>query len=269
MKIDILTIIGDTYRFLATNLLSIFRIGWLPVALMLFVTQVTDDLMETSDEAAVGLVGVFANILAAVIAVSGCLRIIFGPRADQGAPGYFLFERAELRYLIAFLLSVAVGLAIAGGLFVTAQFADVDNDMFGAVGVPALLVAIVWAWLRLVPQPAVILNEGSLGFGRAWRMTRGNTFRLGAATLLCIGPVWALDTYAYHLVAGTWPTLPDSVWSLDVVSQTMVSFYDWSEQVAAAHPLPTLAIDMIRFILEYAATAGLIASVYTQLNANK
>lgn len=268
MKIDVLTTIGETYRFLATNLLSIFRIAWLPVALMLFVTQVTDDLMETSDEAAVGL-SAFAATLVAVVVVSGCLRIIFGPRADQGAAGYFLFERAELRYLIALLLSVAVVFAIAAGLFVTAQFASVDDDTIGSVGLPALIVALVWAGSRLVPQPAVILKEGGLGFATAWQLTRGNTFRLAATALLCIGPVWALDTYAYHLVAGTWPTLPDSVWSLDVVNQTMVSFYDWSEQVAAAHPLPTLAIDMIRFILEYAATAGLIASVYLQLTAKE
>ena len=218
MKIDVLTTVGETYRFVATYLLSILRIGWLPVALMLFVIKVADDVAETSEEVALGL-GVFAQILAGVIVVFGCLRIIFGPRADQGAPGYFLFEGAETRYLIAWSLIIAGVVAAIVAIGAAAETVGEALDITTASFL-ALIAAFAWVGLRLVPQPAVILAEGGLGFARAWQMTRGNFLRLSAATLLCVGPVWALDAYAYHLVGGAWPVPPTWSWTLEAAAAT-------------------------------------------------
>jgi hypothetical protein len=267
MKLDVLTTVGETYRFVAVHLLSIFRIGWLPVALMLFVTKVTDDIADKSAEVALWL-GVFAQILIGVIVVFGCLRIIFGRRADQGAPGYFLFEGAETRYLIAWSLIVA---GFAAAVFAIGAAAEAVGDAYDIITVSflALLAALVWIGLRLVPQPAVILAEGGLGFARAWQMTGGNLLRLGTATALCVGPVWALDAYAYHLVGGAWPVPPAWTWSLEAVAGTVSSYFAWYAQIAAEHPLPTSTIEFIRYVLEYGITAGLIGSAYTQLYVSK
>ena len=115
----------------------------------------------------------------------------------------------------------------------------------------------------------MILKEGGLGFARAWQLSRGNTLRLGTAVLLTVGPLWALDAYAYHLVANTWPAFPMWDWTGFACGESVDAYFAWLEQVSFDYPAAILPIDLVRHILESAIIAGLIASAYTQLAENK
>jgi hypothetical protein len=78
--------------------------------------------------------------------------------------------------------------------------------------IPALLVLPV-VGLLVVPRvsialPAIALDE-ALTLGEAWRLSRGNTWRLALATILCAIPAVVVASPLYWLFS--WQTRASSV----------------------------------------------------------
>ena len=119
-----------------------------------------------------------------------------------------------------------------------------------ATGVTMAIGLLVLPRLSLV-MPALALGE-RLSLRRAWRITRGNTLRLGMATALCMLPAvtlamlvpllmllvrapWWLDFSWPQIVALMWAWMP--VWDLAIqLSQS----YAYAIFVALAYPVLTI-----------------------------
>jgi len=286
MKLDVFGIVGAALHFVAANFVSVFRIGWLPVAVFLAVDGLTRKIAMATSSSVLPFelgyvttledtvyVGTFwwANLIFILVSATimiAYLRTIIERENRGDALAYFWFGHAELRYVAAsvILLGVSAVVVVAAYLARAAQLVPWETGFYAFF---VLLAALVWVWLRLSLQSAVILRERGLGFIRAWALLRGNTFRLALALAIAVVPVWVLGMYGYLAVPGPdWPPLPE--WQGDTIQNWPRKWFEWYFQVIErmeAYPVEMSAIDFTTKILEYALTAGVIGKAYVQLTA--
>lgn len=293
MKLGIIATAGTAFHFLLTNFVSIVRIGWLPTTLLLSVQYLSDAIYAATpldpvvgESASVRQLIPFAATLLTITTISlvnvtlvaGYLRIIFERDYRRDVLAYFWFGRVELRYLVSFvaLLGALVPFAGAAAALLAGAEALVDSGVgFSPLEFfPLLVIAgMVWVWLKLSLQSAVIMREGGLGFVRGWRILRGNAFRLTVVFVLTIGPIWALGWFATVAVLGAdSPPLPEWRWQIHEWALTLNAYLEWRDGVLtlmATHPLERFVIDFLTTVLEYALIAGAIGSAYLQLSGTQ
>ena len=177
-------------------------------------------------------------------------------------PGYLRFDGVVWRYV---LYALAFLLLERGTLFICAfltQNLAIEAEFFtqlliellaaptATTGVAIAIGFLVLPRLSLV-LPAVALGE-RLSLRRAWRITRGNTLRIGVATALCMLPAvtlamlvsllmllvrapWWLDFSWPRIVALTWAWVP--AWELAIQLSQSVAYAVF---VALAYPILTI-----------------------------
>ncbi|MBP6014460.1 MAG: hypothetical protein KBA31_19685 [Alphaproteobacteria bacterium] len=207
--VPIFQITGRAVWFVFSDLLTLFRLCWLPIGLLLAtqyglayaVAHVSagmqlEEMMETDAFAAVEFVDLLLQGLAlSVIAVAVHRIILFGDRRpDQ----YFAFPfgKTEFLYVLMGGLSIAAILVLVGILGVgfaivgTAAGADVtrlteSTPLTIAAVIVALIgyVALVWLALRLMVWPPAVVANNRLSFGEAWRLSKGNALALLALSI--------------------------------------------------------------------------------------
>lgn len=108
-------------------------------------------------------------------------------------PFYFAFGGRELRYFIvrllyalliifATLILAAAGAGVAA--FAAAGFGAVEGEAKALIVAPTaavgVLLFLVWLWvlLRFLPALPIAAVENRIAFGDAWKMTKGNFWRL-------------------------------------------------------------------------------------------
>jgi hypothetical protein len=257
-----------SYAIVAGNLGQLVRISWLWVVIMVPVYAALDRL----DEAWLGesgpqaryhwmrvITAALGNLvdlpLLASIAVAWHRLVLRGERITQ--PAYLRLDGVVWRYALyafAFLPSER-GILAAGGFLV--QNLVIDADYFTRLLIEFLATAtsaavsiaiglLVLPRLSLV-MPATALRE-RLSLRYAWRISRGNTLRLGMATALCT-----------FLPAVAVATLVSSLTLLDCLD------FSWSQIVTpqwASAPIWRLAIELSEF-LAYAVFVALAYLVLT------
>lgn len=193
-----LEILGNALWFVAANFFTLFRLCWLPIA-MLLATQValgqilaalaggtSASVLEASpfSEPSFWLSAALQTIALSVVAVRVHRLVLFGDRR----PGeYFLFAfgRTEASYVAMVVLLIgaafAIGLAFAGGVSLLMgpisheMGVRADDSMAKTVAVTLMAAGVfftIWFVLRLSLWPVVVVANDGLAPAEAWRVTR-------------------------------------------------------------------------------------------------
>jgi hypothetical protein len=206
---------GNALGFTLWNAFTIFRLTWLPTALLVFVVMLPSFFLNTDlaralyglDEpenlATLGIGFQLAlNLLQAIamtsVAVAVHLVILFNDRR----PGHyfvFAFGRTEFAFLVMGILSVLIAVGVFGAIlgpmiYVLAsgdfaaffdRFKDWPKNAPELVGSFAPLVAgyvagwliVLFIFVRLAVWPPSVVATNSVSPAEAWSLTRGNFWR--------------------------------------------------------------------------------------------
>jgi hypothetical protein len=261
-----------SYAIVARNLGQLVRICWLWVLIMVPVYAALDWLLETwrgesgaqatfpwMREIAAALPSPIDLPFLASIAVAWHRLVLREERVTQ--PAYLRLDGVVWRYVLysfAFLLLERGTLAIC---YLLAQNLAIEVDLSAgllidflaapiAVGAAMAIGLLVLPRLSLV-MPAMAVGE-RLSLRHAWRITRGNTLRLGMATTLCMLPAvtvamlvpllmvlvrapWWLDFSWPQIVALMWAWVP--IWELAIqLSQSLA----YALFTAVSYPVLTI-----------------------------
>lgn len=227
-RIPVWRTVADSYRFLARHPGDMLRVGWLPLG-ALFGLNILLGTFEPVPEAgdpstAFSRIGpllgaVIVNVLAqsAIAAMTLVIWHRFVMQGfDIGGPAARVrFGAGELKYLARWMLISVLFLlimfaadllivmtALLGMLSVQAiaffgtQGAGMDPGvqgeqltLIGELGLlPAAAVAIYFTTRLSLVLPATATGKAA-GFGRAWRVSRGNGLRMVLASLIAMAPV--------------------------------------------------------------------------------
>ena len=266
-KLPVWQTVRASYAIVGRNRRQLVRICWVWVLIMVPVYMALDSLAETwpGDSAAQAAHRWLREIGAALprpvdapflasIAVVWHRLVLRGERVTQVA--YVRLDGVVWRYV---LFALAFLLLERGTLLISAFLAEyllVEPGLIELLAAPAAAGATMGVGLLVLPRlslvmPALALGE-RLSLRHAWRITRGNTLRLGAATALCmlpavtlamlvpllmllIGAPWWLGFSWQQIVALMWAIMP--LWGLAIdLSQSLPYAYF----VAIAYPILTI-----------------------------
>jgi len=271
-KLPVWQTVRASYAIVTRNLGQLVRICWVWVLIMVPVYMALDWLAETwpgnsgAQSAHSWLRGIAAALPSPVdlpflasIAVVWHRLILRGERVAQAA--YVRLDGVVWRYVLyalAFLL-LERGTLLISAVLVQNLAIEADPSarlLIELLAAPTATAATMAIGLLALPRlslvmPAMALDE-RLSLHRAWRITRGNTLRLGAATALCMLPAvtlamlvsllmlvvrapWWLGFSWPQIVALMWAIMP--VWGLAIeLSQSLA----YAVFVAIAYPVLTI-----------------------------
>lgn len=294
-----LRVLGHAFWFMAVNLFTLFRLTWLPIALLL-AAQValgqalailaggtTAALLEASPfwEPAFWLSAVLQPIALSVVAVRVHRLVLFDDRR-HGEYFSFAFGRTEASYvaMVVLLISgvLAILLTVSGGVALL-------RDALQGFGVPvtsgeeagywgyafvtvlaASFFAVVWIVLRLSLWPVVVVANDGIAMLEAWRVTRGyawSMFWLFFVVQLAL-------SFILLLVAILWDDDPGKVFKLlDQTQERHTLLGGWinpSVDIFAATPTAEqLAIDFALTFLVTAFIATVLSFTYLELKSEQ
>jgi hypothetical protein len=271
-KLPIWQTVRASYAIVARNVGQLARICWLWVLIMVPVYAALDWLEETwpGESGEQGMYHSMREIAAALpspvdlpyvasIAVAWHRLVLREERVTQ--PAYLRLDGVVWRYVLytfAFLL-LERGAAVISAFLVQNLAIEADPStrlLIELLAAPTAAGAALVIGLLVVPRlslvmPAVALRE-RLSLRHAWRVTRGNTLRLGVAAALCMLPAvtlamlipllmvfvrapWWLDFSWPQIIALMWAWMP--VWDLAIqLSQSLA----YALFVALAYPILTI-----------------------------
>lgn len=219
-----------------------------------------------------------ASFLANVMAMVALLRVvIFGDR-KQGLPAWIWFGLTEARLVMVYLLLVIASIAaVIGTTILFAIFAALAAAVPGSALLVELLaaglvVAAIWAAVKLSIVPAVVVAESTLGVERAWALMRGNAFRMFLISLLCGLPFAMVAIAASLAILGTdFPPFPNMT-ELAAQAKTPAAIEEvvnaWQVQLIAAMRLHWLEFTVLNFVSAVVGTAlfaGIAGNAYLSL----
>jgi len=256
-KLPVWQTVRASYAIVGCNLRQLARICWVWVLIMALVYIGLDRLAETwlkdfaaqahhwLREIAAALPMPVDLPFLASIAVAWHRLVLRGERVTQ--PTYVRLDGVVWRYV---LYAFVFLLLERGTLLITALLAlnlAIEADpstrilIDEVLAAPAATGATMAIGLLVLPRlslvmPAMALGE-QLSLRCAWRITRGNTLRLGMATALCMLPAVTLAILVplLMLLVLMWAWMP--VWDLAIqLSQS----YAYAVFVALAYPILTI-----------------------------
>jgi hypothetical protein len=192
VKIPLLEVVALAYRRVFGRLGLMFELGWLPILVLLALSIVPALVLGHGAVTADDALGFDLPELLEMPVALLCLTA-FAVRwhqamlfAQPSAMPRGLFPRAWGRFLLYALITYAVSFAILGVLIVSGVTADMASPqdvpppaVAAVAGVLAVLTFVLWlvtARLALL-FPASAYGE-KLSWPAAWRLMRGNTWRL-------------------------------------------------------------------------------------------
>jgi len=270
-KLPVWQTVRASYTIVARNLGQLVRICWLWVLIMVPVYAALDWLEETwsRDSGAQATYHWMREIAAlpspvdlpflASIAVAWHRLVLREEPVTQ--PAYLRLDGVVWRYaLYSFVFLLLERGTLVFGAFLALNL-GIEADIFTRLliellAAPAATGAALAIGLLVLPRlslvmPAVAVAE-RLALRHAWRITRGNTLRLGVATTFCMLPAvtlamlvwllmllarapWWLDFSWPQIVALMWAWVP--VWELAIqLSQSLA----YALFTALAYPLLTI-----------------------------
>jgi len=225
-KIPVGQTISHAYSYLFKNFLTIIGIMWLPFAVMAggaflfglasgdFSRAITETSTGTANFARVWYLilpfYVFAFMLF-FIQMDGITRHALGLRKS---PIYFYFSldkpvwRLAGAFLLFFLLMIAIIVVfVVGGILIGMAIAALTGvtpgkpPVAGAAGTAGVATAVVviglvaycafiyWMMRQSFLLTPTVVAEERIGLGRAWKLGRGNFWRMLIITLAIVGPI--------------------------------------------------------------------------------
>jgi hypothetical protein len=187
-------ILGRAIFFVAKNLLTLLRLTWLPLVLLLAVQIVFGQLMLSHSAAKVTMhlldwesQKLLLNIAAAVLQIipltvvaTRVHRLVFFDDRRPGEYFVFPFGVTELRYIAAGLLTYVSVLGPAAALIAVIGITSTGSNAVGTVMV--LLIAVYFLFLfvtlRLLILPAMVVATGHISLRDAILLTHRRAFSL-------------------------------------------------------------------------------------------
>ena len=269
LKLPVWQTVRASYAIVARNLGQLIRICWLWVLIMVPAYAALDWLEETwrgeSDaqasylwmrEIAAALPGPIDLPFLASIAVAWHRLVLREERVTR--PAYLRLDRVVWRYVLysfAFLLLERGTPIICAFL---AQNLGIDADFFTGllIRILAAPIAAIAIGLLVLPRLALVMPAMAVGerlsLRQAWRITRGNTLRLGVATAVCMLPAVTLAMLVSLLMVITqlpwwlgfsWPQIVGLSWAWWPVwdlARELARSFAYALFTAVAYPVLTI-----------------------------
>jgi hypothetical protein len=228
--------IGDSYRFVFRNLLSVFGIAWLPLMLIIAVFAAglwvlrpeltglawpADPDPAHNREIAERLVTKIAALALPLEIVVSVLFVMLAVGIQRKALGlikgavfvFFSLGGAVWRLFFGLLLAgVLVWLSTAlsiGAAVLVFSFGRSKPVGYALVEFAAVIACICWFFYFVVRLgffiPPAVVAEGGLGIRRSWALGRGNFWRIAIVVLACVVGPSIVVSMATNIVV--WPFL--------------------------------------------------------------
>ena len=289
-KIPVFATVSRTYGFLLGEAGTIFRLAWAPILIVtglnyLYGGQAIDAALLAKNTAATVaqfdqtgfLLGVFGFLANVRVSVALLRVVIFGDR-KTGLAVYLWFGATELRLVgVYILLMVAAVAAVVGAGLVLSVFAALAAAIPGLaivlpIAVVALGIGLIWAALKLMIIPAVVVAENSLGVERAWALMHGNALRMFFVLGMTYIPIGIAGSLVLMAILGNdMPPAPDfqALFSGKLTPDEVRQSVDlWQLGLLKAMRMHWVEISIMNFIggiIGAALVAGLTGNTYTAL----
>ena len=220
--------VSRSYGFLVGDISTIVRIAWLPLliaaALNFYIGgQSLDAWVAANGKMDVAMQSVQGNFLISIVAflanimvLVALLQVVMYGDRKTGAPFYLWFGMTEIRLVITYLLllvamiAAVIGAGLVFGILAAVAAAAKGLGAIVVAAALALLIAGIWAILKLTIIPAVVVAEKSLGVERAWALMRGNGLRMFFIVILTFLPAGIIAVLLTFLILGSdLPPFPD------------------------------------------------------------
>jgi hypothetical protein len=184
------------------NLLAMVVMVTITVFVLLAATAVAGGISPELSGQVGGVVASLGYLATQAVIVTGLYRLMLRPHE----PGFLHLRLGidELRTIMIFvLLGVGAGLAITGAG--SAAGALSSHSARGAVAATAAIMAVsIGVAVRLALASVIGFARGGLPFAAAWRMTRGQTWRLigMGALVFCLVALIAITTWVGLFLLG-------------------------------------------------------------------
>jgi hypothetical protein len=236
-KIPVVATVVAAYRYIFANYLRLFGIAWastlLLMAIMLglfmpLILGMEQGLLNGDPAAALRAVGPLllfevVGLLLVLIPVVGITRQVFGRPVTW--PYFYLaiggdFWRLVLACVIIGLILIGVTLAVSLPLSILAGMTAATSSgthpdpvalqaqmrAYQPIIVIPIYLATLFVSVRLgFFLPSIVVEERSLGIGRNWTLTRGNSWRILAVIVLILLPlilIGAIQFVAFAALGG-------------------------------------------------------------------
>lgn len=203
--LPIFQITGRAVWFVASNAFTLFRLGWLPLTVLLAAQYalaygvihaspgVGATALEDTDAytAASWAEALLMGLALSVVAVAVHRIILFDDRRPNqyfafpfGKTEFIYVLMGALTFVTIMMLVIALGSATmflvhVGGGDASDLAALFKSHPFIAVPVALLIYAgVLWLALRLTVWPPAVVANNKLSFGEAWNLSRGNALAL-------------------------------------------------------------------------------------------
>jgi hypothetical protein len=225
VKVPVGVVASLAYRTVFTRLGRIFDLGWLPI-LVLLALDILPGLVALPEDGIADAIDVgraAASMLCfAAIAVRWYHALLL---PEEGAVSRLFILRGWMRFAAWWLALSCVALApFAIAVLGLATGIVAADDEAAILALAAVAIAATLAANRCsLLLPAAALGR-PLGLGAAWRLMRGNTWRLVGATLLVMMPALAVLAIVMRLLVSAAPLDPTAEvpaalsWNLVVLS---------------------------------------------------
>jgi hypothetical protein len=225
MKIPFEQTIAGAYRFAFSNILSVFGIGWFPLALFavgtgaavigilpLFgglIREGTNQIDTARLGAVIGpIAGTCVLVLCAMIVAQAMVNVGMMRKALGQHPGpvfiFFSLGRQVWQLIGSYLLLMLLAwgmIALAVGAITAVSLALQKFAPAAQIAVTVLLVIVAYIWgIYAIVRvsfflPAVVVAENHISLRRAWHLGKGNFWRiLGILIIVTVPPSIAVST---------------------------------------------------------------------------
>ena len=227
-KVPIVETIVSAYRFTFGDLGMVIGLIWLPLVIYTLGQFFVTNYVEAVSPADPGATGQATAILFGFSLVSVFLTAMIGVSltrqaiAPRGAKvvAQFVISAAEFNYFFAllgvFLIMIAVYVAsLIADFFLASLRNALAGGLAAAIGANALklatvvllfvldLAVLLFIGVRLAFLVApVTVAEGRIDLVRAWKLSRGNFWRMFSVILLTVGPIFVLGEIAFAVIVG-------------------------------------------------------------------
>jgi len=214
------------------------------------------------------LVG-FLALLANVMVLVALLRVVMFGQRPGNAPFYLWFGMTEGRLVLTYILLTIAAIAgvIGGGILLgllgaASSGAGAAGPVVGLLS-SALIVVMIWVFLKLVIVPAVVVAENNLGVERAWELMRGNALRMFGVLVMVYIPFGAFALLAMSMIMGAdFPAMPDfqSLGAAGNSEAVAKAVQGWQLELLKAIRLNWLEVSILNFVSSI-ISAALLAGV--------
>ena len=143
--------------------------------------------------------------------------------------GFLSFGSREIKLFLAYILwTIWFIVLVFTATLIASVIAGISSWLAALVAIPLTIVALLWTVRLLMVFPMISLNEG-MGWLRAWRMTKGNGWRLligfGLCFLLAVVVVVIIGVAAQLFASGLFAGSTLSLVVSTMIEQALTVFF--------------------------------------------